>query len=628
MFQRFVCILALMSVSAGLGFTDETEVKSNVVGVTLYRGSALVTREVSLPDAAGEWTLVVKNLPAAILPNSLMGADADGVRIRSVRFRQEQEQGNPSEKLPAIEEEIRNTEAQLEDMALRVDLLNGREAYLSKIEIFTPDAAAAEVKKGILDPKAVTEISQYIFAERGKITAERIELAQETRALHASLEAMQKEREKLPPPATTIRREAVVFLSKTDEKAKTFSLSYVVNGASWSPQYTFRLLDQKVQMDYAAQVQQNCGEDWNNVKLLLSTATPRMNAEIPLLAPMYVSLQPLSVRRSSEMMNGKPMEQQPVSEAPNGPDGGESLRQRLALRTNGNVMLAQQRSQSAAVQNWSRGGDKFALGWELNRAAWQNQDVELNYSDQQLKQWNEDVRGETESLAVTYEVSSPISLGSRPEGQLVPITVTTMKAKTFYEAVPLLTSAVFQGADAVNTTDQPLLAGQYTAYVGSEFVGNGQLPLVARGQDFTLGFGVDTQLRCRRELRNKTDKTFLGSRTQMFEYELAIDNFKDAPAQVRLMDRIPATHNDALKIEIRKTSQPLSEDPEYLAREKTNGLLRWDVEAPAKSAGAKAKTVTYTFEMKLAADRGVGTVFSGEEARMKADYMKMMEKKR
>jgi uncharacterized protein (TIGR02231 family) len=291
-------------------------------------------------------------------------------------------------------------------------------------------------------------------------------------------------------------------------------------------------------------------------------------------------------------------------------------------------MLAQQRAQTSAVQNWSRGGDKIALGYELNRMASQGQKLELNYSEEQLKRWYEDVRSQTQALAVTYDVAQPISLGSRREAQLVPIAVKTMKARTFYQAVPLLTTSVFRGAEVLNTTNQPLLAGKYTAYVGTEFVGNGQLPLVAKGQDFTLGFGVDTQLRCRRELVDKTDKTFLGSRTQTFRYELAVENFKDKPVQVQLLDRIPTTRNKALKIEIEKTSQPMSKNADYLAREKSKGLLRWDVEVPAKAAGAKEKTVTYTFKMKLAADRSVGTVFSGEEAKMKADYLKMMRKRR
>jgi hypothetical protein len=624
MLRRFFYILIVTGLLTSVGFADEIETSSKVSSVTLYRGSALVTRSVNLPEGAGEWTLIVKDLPAALVPNSLMGADADGVSIRSVRFRQRTETEAPNEQLPPVDEEIRGVQAQLEDLKLRADLLHQQALYLSKIEIFTPAAATAEVKKAVLDPKAVTDISQFVFAERARITESQIKLAQETRVLQLSLKKLQKKRKELAKRKTTVHREAVVFLSKTDAKAKTFALSYVVNNAGWSPQYTFRLLGEEVQMDYAAQVHQTCGEDWNNVTLLLSTATPHMNAEIPLLAPMYVLLRPNVNKGIQPLQMERPPTEQPVDGLAIGLPGNE----RFAYQQTGNVMLAQRRAQSTAAQNWSRGGDKFALGFDLNRIASQNQYVELNYSDQQLKQWSQDVRGETESLAVTYEVKTPISLGSRREGQLVPITVTTMKANSFYEAAPLLTSAVFRGAEVVNTTDQPLLAGKYTAYVGTEFVGNGQLPLVAKGQDFTLGFGVDSQLRCRRELVDKSDKTFLGSRTQTFEYELAVENFKDAPVHVRLLDRIPATRNKALKIEIQKTSQPLSKNAEYLAREQSKGLLRWDITAPARSGGAKAKTVTYTFEMKLAADKNVGAVFSGEEAKMKADYIKMLKKKR
>lgn len=621
MVRRIVCILMIVGVCAAGLQAGETNVDSKVESITLYRGSALVTRTVHLPDGVGEWTLVVENLPASIQPNSLMGADGKGVHIRSVRFRQKTEKEAPDENLPAVEEDIRHVQAQLEDLKLRENLFHERAVYLSKIEIFTPAAASSEVKKAVLDPKAVTDISQFIFTERGEITEGRIELARQRRELHQSLQKLQKKRTELAKRKTTVRREAVVFLSKTDAKANTFSLTYVVRSAGWTPQYTFRLLGKKVQMDYSAQVHQNCGEDWENVKLRLSTATPHMNAEIPLLAPMFVSLQP----KGERIPVREEVEKTPKSTGQPKSRLGFQFQQADQAK---NVMLAQQRAQSTAVQNWSRGGNKIALGFDLNRIASRKQNVELNYSQRQLKQWYEDVRGETQALAVTYDVAQPISLGSRPEAQLVPIAVKTMKARTFYEAVPLLTASVFRGAEVLNTTEQPLLAGTYTAYVGTEFVGNGQLPLVAKGQDFTLGFGVDTQLRCRRELVDKSDKTFLGSRTQTFRYELAVENFKGKPVDVRLLDRIPTTRNKALKIEVEKTSHPLSKDADYLAREKSKGLLRWDVEVPAKAAGAKAGIVTYTFEMKLAADRSVGTVFSGEEAKMKADYLKMMRKRR
>ena len=43
-------------------------------------------------------------------------------------------------------------------------------------------------------------------------------------------------------------------------------------------------------LEYYALVQQTSGEDWNGVKLTLSTAMPTMTAEAPILTPLWVSL--------------------------------------------------------------------------------------------------------------------------------------------------------------------------------------------------------------------------------------------------------------------------------------------------------------------------------------------------
>ena len=62
---------------------------SSVAEVTVYRGQALVTRTVALPEGAGELELAVGDLPEQVVANSIAASaeGAAGVAIRSVRFR-------------------------------------------------------------------------------------------------------------------------------------------------------------------------------------------------------------------------------------------------------------------------------------------------------------------------------------------------------------------------------------------------------------------------------------------------------------------------------------------------------------------------------------------------------------
>jgi len=191
-------------------------------------------------------------------------------------------------------------------------------------------------------------------------------------------------------------------------------------------------------------------------------------------------------------------------------------------------------------------------------------------------------------------------------------------------AIPLLSTHVFRMARGVNTSDLPLLAGQYSAFIGGEFVGRANLPLVARGQPMNIGFGVDTQIRCRRELVDKSDRISWGSRIQTFNYRLRIESFKDRPVSVRLLDRIPAAKSDDIRIRLGRPSDKLSADAMYVRDLRPKGILRWDLKLAAGASGTNARDVTYDFEMKYAKDKHVGRQAAGLMEKMRVDYNDMM----
>src|SRR5690606_32367320 len=67
-------------------------------------------------------------------------------------------------------------------------------------------------------------------------------------------------------------------------------LSYLVYDTGWTPSYDIRVKDTKsmVNLSYKAEVRQNTGTDWNNVKLTLSTAMVNRQTVKPELFPQYL----------------------------------------------------------------------------------------------------------------------------------------------------------------------------------------------------------------------------------------------------------------------------------------------------------------------------------------------------
>ena len=71
---------------------------------------------------------------------------------------------------------------------------------------------------------------------------------------------------------------------------------------------------------------------------------------------------------------------------------------------------------------------------------------------------------------------------SRHDEQVIEVTRIDLAPEYYYKAVPVLTSHVYRLADVTNKSSLVLLPGEATMYIGSDFVGQMTLPLVAIGE--------------------------------------------------------------------------------------------------------------------------------------------------
>jgi hypothetical protein len=151
----------------------------------------------------------------------------------------------------------------------------------------------------------------------------------------------------------------------------------------------------------------------------------------------------------------------------------------------------------------------------------------------------------------------------------------------------------------MNSSDEDLLAGPITVYLDGRFVGQGEIPTVARGQTFVVGFGADPQLRTRRELADKQDGVQGGNRETRFEYRLVVENFTGEVTPVRVLDRLPHAENgEDIRVTLGETSDPISADKLYQREERPMGLLRWDINVPEKAAGENARLIEYHYAVE------------------------------
>ena len=162
-----------------------------------------------------------------------------------------------------------------------------------------------------------------------------------------------------------------------------------------------------------------------------------------------------------------------------------------------------------------------------------------------------------------------------------------------------MNSHVYRLADLVNKSEYILLPGEATMYQGTDFVGRMPMPLVAVGEEFTAGFGVDTQLQIQRQMIDQTRTTAGGNQVLRYDYRLLVSSFKSQPVQLQVWDRLPKGETESVGVILIKTAPELSKDAIYLRESRPSNLLRWDVEVPANCNGEKAVPITYEFRMEL-----------------------------
>ena len=129
-------------------------------------------------------------------------------------------------------------------------------------------------------------------------------------------------------------------------------------------------------------------------------------------------------------------------------------------------------------------------------------------------------------------------------------------------------------------------------YLGADFVGRMNLDLVAIGEHFTAGFGVDPQLQVTRELLSKTKSLQGGNQVHDLRYQIRIASFKSKEVKMQVWDRLPHGENESLGVTLVKATPELCKDPVYQREERSNNLLRWDLEVAPRMRGEKAMLAT------------------------------------
>jgi hypothetical protein len=573
--------------------------------VTVYRGQAMVTRRVDVPAGQGPRELVVSGLPDRVVVGSIYAEPVgELLAVRSVTYRVRPVSQDVRDEVRKLDADIVGTQDAATANARMSQLLGERKTFIQQLEQFSAPTATAELKHGVLNAETLKALTLFLIDQRQQIAAAELKLAIEQREIGERATLLQRQRNELTGGSARSLREAVVFVDAPPAGGQV-RLRYLVDGATWSPSYNVRAGEDRkaIAVEYNAAVEQMSGEDWSNVAMTLSTATPSLVAAAPRLDPLAISLAPIGEEEQAVLSKEYQAKRKDLLERRRGAESARSnkasMRQMQQLDGRMSAMDAANMPATSAVRG-PQGQDDDSV---LNSYADELQKLEFAAKGpgKAGEGWGGGAgmgNPSEQTVSVTYQLPGRTSLPSRSDRQLIQIASVPMAGNFYKLAVPVLTTSVYEQASLTNVGQTVLLAGPVSSYLGGQFVGAGQIPTVAVGETFTVGFGIDSSLRATRELIDKVETVQGGNKVLTFDYRLSVENFGTAPATVRLIDRVPTSTDPSVRItRVSSTVEP-SKDESYTDAERKQGILRWDVEAAPAAIGAKSVVVGHQYRIE------------------------------
>ena len=597
MFKKLILILISFPVFF-LG-AEPVSREGKIQDVILYRNQALVTRVVEVDLKEGSHEIMVTKLPSEIIQNSLY-AESVGADVRAAKLKITELKSDTDPKLAALDEKIEKANNDSIRLSKLIEVNRLKLSFLTKQEDFIATTEKVELSRGILNADTMKQLTLFNFDQKKDLALEELKLQEDIKNLQKEKDLLLRERKQLVK--TSLKSiDASIFIDKIGSGKCEIRLYYLVQNAGWSPIYNFysKLGSKTVRVEFNARIQQVSGENWDNINLTLSNATPALSALAPGLSPFRISLSNL----------GNSLGQEDLKSASQG------VSKKMSAAYNKQI----------GAQSWNETQEG---SWAMNSAANEYQNLELLAKDEDLNILKKDAKQNSSAPSVSFLLKSKVSFLSKTEQQLVKVEKSELPAKFYNVAIPLLTTYVFREAEIENDGFENLLEGQVSVYLDEKFVGHGEISNVAKGQSFVMGFGVDTQIRARRELYEKKEKILGGNKELSFKVRVILENFSKKPTDLRVLDRIPVEdEKENVRITLDLKNNTLSANELYQQYERTKGILRWDLALQPESAASKSKTLDYSYKLEFDKNLQVSLPSPAKADQMRTEFDEIQKMK-
>lgn len=518
-----------------------------VTAVTCLEDRAQIERSGTVELAAGVRRLRIGPVTPLTVDRSLRAevtaSDGTGARVvdaRVVRSYTPEPPGRPGPDASELRREVRTLEREVREAEQVRQRVESALAVVAQAKADLHRDIAQGAGAGDADPERWADRLERVDAgtetrveELRRLRRRAHDLDEELRAARAALAATENE-----PPTLTAYVELVVEAAAAGPaSARVVNL---VPCALWRPAYRATLAEDRssVLLETDAFVWQDTGEDWNGIRLSLSTARPTLATSPPELTEDVLVLR-----------DRTPEERRAVE---------------VDLREEDITTVGGDSPGGAGEGAGSRSGTLPGL----------------------------DDGGSVRRLTAPRPVSVPS--GRRP--RRVRLSSFTAACRTEDTCAPELSPLVVTTARFPNAAGHVLLAGPVDLVRGSGYVGRAALPFAGSGEEVRLPFGSEDAFRVVRHVEERRDttglsglnqRTLITRRVRLFVSRLD-DTGREGTREVVIRERVPVSEVSA--VEVRTVAGDCRPAPDEID---ADGIVRY----VQRLDGGERREILLTYEI-------------------------------
>ena len=508
---------------------------SRISAVTVFPTGAEVIRLAKVKIPAGEHTVVIDHLPPSAVPGSVRvegkatgRLDIGSVDTRRIMvpFGDPAQQASERRRIELEIEKLRDEHARIDAEVKAADAQKALVNKLTELPTVPPGHGGPA-------PAAQVDWSQLFALVGAKLAeAERAQLAARVKMREVERQIADLEKKLAAiAPGQQQRTEVKVFVNAGAELEADLTVRYQVGNANWQPYYDARLVTgtrttaPKLTLVRRASIQQRSGEDWVDVAIELSTTRPGTGTAAPELYPMTVDYMP-DAPPPRPVMAPAPMA-----------GATRSMRRADSAESDGAAQL------SAAAPAMEAAKEASAT---VDAAAFQ----------------------------AIFKVPGKLTVPGNGEQKRVQLDSADIDPTLVVRTTPRLEAKAYLYAKLATPKATPYLPGQVSLFRDGTFVGNGRLPSLTPGEEHELGFGPDDAMRVRHavvEDKRGESGIITASKTDVRSYRITVKNAHAQAVQLTVMDQIPVSQQQDIKVELNTKTQPTRRDIDD-----KRGTLAWD----------------------------------------------------